>query len=186
MSRLNRRGRPCVSLIAVVSGMLLMAVAGCKSTTSPESTLSSIVVSNYCGAAVTAYMDGAEKATIENSAEFTINNVAAGSRLIEAKKADSGLLVLTTTLDVKASTTIYVSVTGGASVRVTNQYGEILSIYGDDAYVGDIGNQITQTILKVTFGTHVFQAKKKSDGTVVSELSIDVADLSEYTWTITP
>lgn len=164
----------------------MLASAGCKSATSPESTLSSIVVYNYCGATVTPYLDGTAQAEIGNGGSATIGSVTAGSRLIEVKKTDDGLLILTKTLDIAASSTAYVTVEGGASVRVTNQYGEILSIYGDNFYVGDIGDQITQRILKVTFGTHVYQAKKKSDATVVAELTIDVTDLSEHVWTITP
>jgi hypothetical protein len=186
MPRLKKLGRTFAVLMAAGSCFLMLASPGCKSSTSPESTVASIVITNNCGASVSVWLDGAEKLIVENLAQDTIGSVAPGSRLLEVKKADDLLLILSQTLDVKASTTTYVTITGGASVRVTNQYGEILSIYDNDMYVGDIGDQITQTIRKVTFGTHVYQAKKKSDGTVAAEITIDVTDLTEYTWTITP
>jgi hypothetical protein len=186
MPRQNKRGKALFAAVAAASVILELVSAGCKDSTGPESTLSSILVTNVCGAAVITYLDGTQKATIENTAQASIDNVAAGSRLLEAKKADDGLLVLTTTITIQASTTTYVTVGGPASVVVTNQYGEVLSIYEDDKYVGDIGDQITQTILHIPFGTHVFQAKKRSDGTVAAELTIIVNDLSDHTWIITP
>jgi hypothetical protein len=186
MPGLKKPGRAFTALVAAGSCFFMLASPGCKSTTSPEDTLSSIVVYNYCGATVTPYLDGIAQPDIGHTGNATIGNVAAGSRLIEIKKTDDGLLILTKTLDIAASSTVSLTVEGVVLVHVTNQYGEILSIYDGDSYVGDIGDQISQTIRKVTFGTHVYQAKKKSDATVVAELTIEVTDLSEHVWTITP
>jgi hypothetical protein len=186
MPRLIKRGCTSAALAVAAWGLLLLSSAGCKHSTTPESTLSDIVVTNSCGASINVYLDGTQKATIDIGAQATVSNVAAGSHLVEAKKGDNGAVVLSTTVQIEASTTTYVTVEGAATVRVTNQYGEILGIYDGDSYVGDIGNQITQDILKVTFGSHDYKAEKKTDGTVVSEVTIDVADVTIYTWIITP
>jgi len=170
--------------MAVVSGLLLLNVIGCKSSTTTDTT-SSIIVTNACGAKVDLYLDGTSKATIDIGAEATISGVVAGSHLLEAKTSDTGILVTSLTLTIKASTSASLSIDGPASVRITNLYGEILGIYADDNWAGDIGDQITQTLHFITFGAHVFTAKTKTDGTVAATFTITVTDVIEYTWTIT-
>lgn len=170
--------------MAAVSGLLLLTFIGCKSPTSSDTT-SSIVVTNSCGATIDVYLDGTLKVTIENGSDNTILNVAAGSHLLEAKKSDTGVLISSLTLTITASSSTSVTFEGPASLRITNLYGEILGIYMDDQWAGDIGDQITQTMHKVTFGTHVFTGKTKTDGTVVATVTIDVTEAIEYTWTIT-
>jgi hypothetical protein len=185
MPKFNRAGRTFVALAA--AALLSLVSAGCKgSSTTPSSTLSNIVVTNVCGASVIIYSDGVEKTTLETGTLATLSSVPAGSRLLEAKKADDGFLVYSQTLTIAPSTVNYVTIRGGASIHVTNQYGEILRIYGDESLVGDIGDQITLTIGRVPFGSHTYQAKKLSDATVVAEFTITVTDFSELTWTITP
>lgn len=170
--------------MAALSGLLLLAVIGCKSPTTTDTT-SSIIVTNSCGAKVDVYLDGTVKATIETAAQATISNVAPGSHLLEAKTSDTGILVTSLTLTVKAATSISLSVDGPASVRIANLYGEILGVYVEDVWAGDIGDQITQTLHFISFGTHVFTAKTKTDGTVAATITINVTDAIEYVWTIT-
>lgn len=170
--------------MAVVSGLLLLAVIGCKSSTTPDTT-STITISNGCGAKVDVYLDGTLKVTIENIVQGTISNVIAGSHLLEAKTSDTGVLVASITLTILASTTTSVSLYGPASVSITNLYGEILGIYVDDIWAGDIGDQITQTLNHITFGSHVLTAKTKTDGTVAATTTLNVTDAIEYAWTIT-
>jgi hypothetical protein len=185
MPRLKKPGRPGVTLMAVVSGLLLLAVIGCKSPTTTDTT-STITITNGCGAKVDVYLDGTLKVTIEKAIQGTVSNVIAGSHLIEAKTSDTGVLVASITLTIKASTNTSVSLYGPASVSITNLYGEILGIYLDDIWVGDIGDQITQTLNRITLGSHVLTAKKKTDGTVAATVTINVTDAIVYTWTITP
>jgi hypothetical protein len=170
--------------MALLSGLLLLAVIGCKSTTTTDTT-SSINVTNSCGAKVDIYLDGLKKATIDIDLQATISGIVAGSHLLEAKTTDTGILVTSLTLTIKASATTSLSIDGPASVRITNLYGEILGIYVDDNWAGDIGDQITQTLHFITFGSHVFTAKKKTDATVAATVTITVTDAVEYTWTIT-
>jgi hypothetical protein len=185
MPRLKKLGRAGAALVAAVSGLLLLTLIGCKSPANPTDTTSSIVVTNYCGAKIDVYLDGTSKLTIENGSNDTILNVAAGSHLLEAKTTDTGILVDSETLTITASTSTSVTIAGPASLRITNLYGEILGIYIDDLWVGDIGDQITQIMHKVTFGSHVFTGKTKAAGTVVATVTIDFTDAIEYTWTIT-
>jgi hypothetical protein len=184
MPRLKKRGRSWAALMAALSGLLLLTFIGCKSPTSSDTT-SSIVVNNSCGAKIDVYLDGTLKTTIENGSNATISSITAGSHQLEAKKSDTGVLIISLTLTIKASTSTTVTIRGPASLRITNLYGEILSIYMGDELVGDIGDQITQILPKVAFGAHVLSGKKKTDGTVAATVTIDVTDAIEYTWTIT-
>ncbi len=178
-------GRALAALAA--AALLSLASAGCKNSSSTSgNTLSTIIITNACGADIKIYTDGVEKNTLTAGSSATLSSVPAGQRLLEAKKADNGFVVYSQTLTILPSTANYVTIRGGASVRVTNQSGQILRIYDDTTLVGDIGDQLTQTIRGVGFGSHPYRAEKLSDGTVVAEFTIEVTDFSEYTWTITP
>ena len=187
LANLNRTGRAFVAAALVLAS----ASVGCKNSSSTStSTESSILITNFCGTTVVVYCDGTQRSTIDTGSQATISSVAAGSRHLVVQTSDTGFVVLDETLTVVASATISVTVRGGASVRVTNLYGEILSIYEDTTLgttlIGDIGNQVTLTMSQIGFGSHTYQAQKKSDGTVVAQFSIDVSDFSQFTWTITP
>jgi hypothetical protein len=184
MPRLKKPGRSGAALLAAMAGLFWLSAVSCKSPTS--STTATITVINSCGAAIILYLDGTMKATVENGSSDTLEGVSVGSHLIEAKKSDTGVLVSSKTLTVAAGAALSVTIQGPASLRVTNQYGELLSIYEDGNYLGDIGDQITQTILNITFASHVFTAETKTSTTVVATLTINVTDVATYTWTITP
>jgi hypothetical protein len=176
-----------VAIVPVALATIMsLPAAGCKGSTTPESTVSQITVTNSCGAKIDIFLDGASQASIDDGSSYTIGSVTPGTRLLEVKKSDNGIVLLSTTITVAANLTYSVTVTGVARLTVTNHYGEILSIYVDAAYLGDIGDQLTQTIQKVRFGVHNLEAYKKSDGTIAATTSIEVTDAIEYTWVITP
>lgn len=186
MAKLNGTRRAFAAL-AAAAAVLALASAGCQNnTTAPTSPYGTFVLINACGAQVKAYVDGTEKATIETEAQVTVTNVLPGSRQLEIKKASDGLSIFNETLTIAANTVNYVSVRGIGTVQVTNLYGEVLSIYDGDAYIGDIGDQLTQTITRIDFGTHTYKAMKRSDGTKVAEVAIDIEDFTAHVWTITP
>ncbi|MGA2361545.1 MAG: hypothetical protein ABSG73_03705 [Candidatus Aminicenantales bacterium] len=183
MARLKKPGRSGAALMAALAGLLWLSSVSCKSSTS-SSTTGTITVTNSCGATIIVYLDGTSRATIETGSSDTIESVTIGSHLLEAKKSDTGVLINSRTLTVTTSG-VSVTIGGAASLRVTNQYGEILRIYLDASYLGDIGDQITQTIPYITFASHVFTAETKTSTTVVATITIDVTDVTQYTWTIT-
>ncbi|MGD1008828.1 MAG: hypothetical protein ABR951_01615 [Candidatus Aminicenantales bacterium] len=183
MPRLKKPGRSGAALMAAMLGLFWLSSVSCKSPTS--STTATITVINSCGATIILYLDGTQKATVESGSSDTLESITVGSHLIEAKKSDTGVLVSSKTVTVTAGAAVSVTIPGPASLRVTNQYGELLSIYLDGTYLGDIGDQITQTVLSITFGTHVFTAETKTSTTVVATVTINVTDVTTYTWTIT-
>jgi hypothetical protein len=185
MSRPKKPGRKIAAVAGALSGILLLSLMGCKSASSPTSVASSVLIANQCGATVDIFMDGTSKFTIADGASNSVENVSQGSYLFEAKKSDNGNLVYSTTLDVQAGASYSLSVSGAATVLITNRYGEILKIYANDVYLGDIGDQVSQTVSRVRFGSYKYSASRKSDGTVVATTSIDVTEVKEYGWVIT-
>jgi hypothetical protein len=171
-------------LFALVAVACLLG-AGCKSsTTSP--TVGTISLTNQSGTQIVVYLDGTLELTLDNGAEGTISNVAPGTHQLVAKRADNGFLLKSWSLSVQAGGIYAMTIAGAASLLVTNNFSEILSIYQDGIYVGDIGPQVNETIYEISFGVHQFQAETKTDGTVVASTSIDFSDTVQYTWVISP
>lgn len=184
MPRLKKQGRLGAALMAAILGLFWLPSVSCKSPTT--STTATITVINSCGAAFILYLDGTMKATVESGSSDTLEGVTVGTHVVEAKKSDTGVLVGSKTVTVTAGAAASVTIPGPASLQVSNQYGELLSVYQDGDYLGDIGNQITQTVLNITFGSHVFTAETKTSTTVVATTTVNVTDVATYTWTITP
>jgi hypothetical protein len=166
--------------------LLSLSTAGCKGSTAPEGAVGQITVTNSCGATIDIFLDGARKATIDDGSYYTADSVTPGTHQLEVQKSDNGAVLISTALTVAANAIYSLTVEGVARLTITNHYGEILSIYVDDVYLGDIGDQLTQTVRKVRFGAHDLEAHRKSDDTVVATTSIDVEEAIEYTWVITP
>ena len=185
MSKPKKPGSWGASLLVALAGVLTLLGTGCKSNESADAGLSSILVTNKCGLKIEVYLDGALSLTLDDLANGSISNVSIGTHLLEAKKAEGGMMILSASLTTEAGVMYNVTVEGLAKLQVTNQYGEILSIYVDEDYLGDIGDQITQTIHKVRFGSHKYEAKKKNSDTAVASITIDVTEGIEYVWVIT-
>jgi hypothetical protein len=186
MTRSKALGRAGASAFLALAVLLSLSTAGCKGSTTPESTVGQITVTNSCGATIDVFLDGTKKATIDDGSYYTADSVTPGTHELVAQKSDNGSALLSTSFTVAANTTYSLTVEGVARLTFTNHYGEILSIYVDGVYLGDIGDQLTQTVRRVRFGAHDLEAYKKSDSTVAATTSIDVEEAIEYTWVITP
>jgi hypothetical protein len=172
--------------MVVLLSIALAVIPSCKEPTTPVANIGSVLVYNYCGATVDAYLDGVLRATIETDDYDTIVEIPPGSHTVRAYLEGTQDLVAEGTYEVEAAVQYTLYVYGIATISVTNQFGEILKIYMDDTYVGDIGNDITQTIYGVPFGTRAMVAKKRSDDTEAATASIDVITIADYPWIIPP
>jgi hypothetical protein len=175
-----------VAGIALVLAIALGLIPACKDATTPESTVGTIYVINKSGATLDFYMDGLFRASVADWTSGTISDVLPGSHLVQGYLEGTQELVGERTIDVAAGAQYEYTISGVATISVTNQYGEVLKIYMDDTYVGDIGNNLTQTIHFVPFGTRDLVAKKRSDDTEVATISIDIVAKTDYPWIIVP
>jgi hypothetical protein len=175
------------TVVAVaLAGCGLVLVGGCKSSTSPETVAQSITVQNSCGATIEVFLDGTLELTVEAATSGTLSDISVGSHLIEARKEETEIILYSETLDFVAGQTYSITIEGQASMRITNDTADILSIYVDSAFLGDIGPGLSQVVHRVSFGEYSLEAKKRSDGTSVATTTIEVTDIMEYDWTITP
>ncbi|MEN6312341.1 MAG: hypothetical protein ABFD80_12480 [Acidobacteriota bacterium] len=177
------------ALGAVLTAWLLLTAAGCKHGTSATNTNSNIYISNDCGATVRIFLDGALEATTDSGDNATITSVAEGDHLFEAKMQASETVILSKTLNIEPDSTNTVTIYGVATIRVTNNYPEIVHIYDaddEDNYIGDVGVNVSLIIPHITFGTHNYTAQRMSDAAEVATFTVVVADVAEYLWTINP
>ncbi len=183
---MSNRGRITrAAVLAVLTAVLGLSLAGCKHTTT-ENLTSTITIVNNCGADVDVYMDGALKSTVADAADGTIANVTAGSRLLEAKLKGTSDLVYSQTMTITAGTAVTFTVNGQAVVRITNNFPEILKIYMNAIYTGDIGPGLTQSIDRVKFGTYNMLAWRRADDSEAATTTITVSAIQTYDWVINP
>jgi hypothetical protein len=181
-SRRRTTGAAALSVLAAVLGLSL---GGCKHATT-ETLASSITIVNSCGAEIDVYMDGALKSTVAVDGQGSIADVPTGSRLLEAKKKGTADLVYSQTLTITAGTNTTFTVSGQAVLRITNNFPDILKIYANATYTGDIGPGLTQSISRVKFGTYAMLAFKRADLTEVASTTIEVTQVQTYDWVINP
>ncbi len=157
----------------------------CKSPTAPEEDVQPyITVRNGSGIALDIYMDGAFQFFLENNEYYYIENVAPGTHLLEAKRKDTDILVKSRTVETTADSRYTWTITSAASLRVTNNYGETLDLYGDGTFQSEIGDQAEVIAANIPYGEHLLEAKKQGGTTVVASTTIDVIEDVQYTWVI--
>src|SRR5512135_790677 len=132
--RMSNRGRITrAAVLTVLTAVLGLSLAGCKHTTT-ENLTSTIAIVNDCGADIDVYMDGALKTTVAAATQGAITDVAAGSRLLEAKLKGTSDLVLSETKTITAGTTVSFTVTGQAVLRISFNDTATTKIYTNATY----------------------------------------------------
>ena len=181
----NRRRMIGAGALSVLTAVLGLSLTGCKHTTT-ETLASSITITNNCGAEIDVYMDGALKSTVAVDGQGSIADVTPASHLLEAKLKGTSDLVYSQTLTITAGTITTFTVNGQAVLRITNNFPDILKIYANAIYLGDIGPGLVQSISRVKFGTYAMLAFKRADLTEVASTSIGVTAVQTYDWVINP
>ena len=172
--------------ISVCLGLLLLAGSGCKNSTTPDGNdKPRITVRNNCGIAVDIYMDGTYKFFLEHKEYYYIEDVPVGTHLLVAKRKGTDKVLKSETAEIAAASNYTWTLNSTASVAITNNYGETLSIYGDGTYQTDVDDQVTAQIGKVDYGGHLFEAKRPNQTEVLASTTIEVLGDNVYTWTIT-
>ena len=170
--------------MAVCLGIFLLASSGCKNSTTPDEK-PRITVRNNCGIAVDIYMDGTYQFYLEHKEYLYIENVAAGKHTLEAKKRGTATLLKSVSVETTADSNYTWTIGSTATATIINHYGETLSVYGDGTYQTDLADQESNLIQNVTYGEHLFEAKRPSQSEVVASTRIEVLGDNAYTWTIT-
>ncbi len=173
-----------IAILAVL-GIFLLSSWDCKSPDSSEvSTEANLIVINASGIAVDIYLDGVYRLSIENDASATLEKIALGINQLEVRVIDSAVVIQLVEFNLDQGGDLEWTIQGPATLTVTNSYGETLQIFNRGAYLGDIADAESKTIGSVPFGPFLLEAKKLSDGTLVSSFSTVINEVKEYLWVI--
>jgi hypothetical protein len=163
---------------------LALASFSCKNPTSGGQAQPSITVNNGSGIALDIYMDGNFQFYLNDNEYYIIQNVSLGTHLLEAKKKDTGILMKSYTANIEANSDYIWTIVSGASLKITNHYGETLDIYGDGTYQTDIPDQSDLVIPTIPYGEHLIEAKIQGGTTVVASTTFEIMEDITYTWVI--
>ncbi|MFZ2054674.1 MAG: hypothetical protein WAU81_10805 [Candidatus Aminicenantales bacterium] len=171
--------------IAICLGILALALINCKNPTSTDNDEQPyITVRNSCGIALDIYMDSAFQFYLENDEYYYIENVPTGSHFLEAKRKGTEILVKSQTAEIEANYGYTWTISSNAALKITNNYGETLDIYGDGTYQSDLTDQTDLLIPSIPYGEHLLEAKKQGGTTVVASTTVSIYEDTTYTWTI--
>ena len=70
------------------------------------------------------------------------------------------------------------------NITVTNECGVAVDIYMDNNLQFSVEYQESRTIQNVSLGDHEFLAKKKGTQTVLSSLSVELTEITDFLWTL--
>ena len=171
--------------VPLLSLLALLILSGCDSSTTPEFE-AHLIVENQCGATVDVFVNGTFKFVLETGGADEVRNISQGTHLLEAKRTGTEIMVFSGPLDVQSSGNYFWTITGQATIVINNQVGETVKIYINGTYVGNIDDQDSQTIEDVPFGSQVFEALDVDLTKILGQTTIDVVEVKEYVWTITP
>jgi len=166
--------------IFTLSCVLLLGLGGCKKVLVPDAI---ITVSNECGLAIDVFFNNVFQFSLEYEATRSVEELDDGTYELEARRKGTGEFVASETLDVIFNRIYTWYVYSSASIKVINNYGETLSIYGDDIFSGNIEDQADATMDNVPYGDRKLEAKT-SDDTIVATTTISILVDIEYEWTI--
>lgn len=173
--------------IITLLGIFLFVSVNCKNPTSPDDGTSqaTVIVINDCGIALDIYMDGNFQFSVEYSNTNTIRNVSLGLHEFVAKNKGTELVIMSISVEIQKSIDFEWTIESSASLTISNEYGETLSIYGDGSLLDDMDSPGILIVQNILLGEHLLEAKRPSDGTIVASITFDFAENKEYFWTIT-
>jgi hypothetical protein len=181
-----KRWEPSLFLaIAICLATLTLSLTTCKNPTSTDTDQEPyITVINSCGIALDIYMDGIFQFYLENNEYYYIQNVSVGSHLLEAKRKGTTILVRSYTADIQESSGYTWTIPSNAALKITNNYGETLDIYGDGTYQSDLTDQTDLLVPSIPYGEHLLEAKVHGGTTVVNSTTLSIYEDITYTWII--
>ncbi|MFC2166075.1 hypothetical protein ACFLT2_13900 [Acidobacteriota bacterium] len=169
--------------IITLIGIFILTSICCKSP-EDESSLANIDVSNECGVALDIFMDGVFQFVLEYQAVNTIANVTLGVHDFVAKKKDTDFVVVAENFDIYSGGELTWTIKSPATIRVTNAYGQTISIYVNAEYQLDLEDEEVVSFEDVLYGEYQFDALRTSDNALVDSKYFNVVENQQYVWLI--
>lgn len=170
----------------MIAGAILLLSAACKNAAGPDFFEITLVTYNNSGTAVDVFLDGEYRISIEYGFNGSITRVSNGTHQLDVKQKGTDVIFTSLQIAITEDSEYTFVIDGPSSIKITNNYGEALQIYSGSSYMGDINNNDSQSITEVPFGTHDLLAVRISDLEAVKAVTIEVSEVKEYVWIITP
>ena len=186
MAKSNKQKRMPYAGIIIWLGIFILASISCKSPTGPDdvTTESDITVINDCGVALDIYMDGNFQFSIEFEDQRTIRNLSLGLYEFEAKKKGTEIEIMSLSVEFLKANDYEWTIQSAASLHISNEYGETLSIFRDGNFVIDVDSPGILILQNILLGERLIEAKRPGDSAVVASIIIDISENKSYFWTI--
>jgi len=185
MAKFKRLEKMPYAGIIIWLGIFMLASISCKNPTSPDETSeANIIVKNECGVALDIYMDGNFQFSVEYQDSNTIRNVSLAIHDFVAKKYGTETEIMYLSVEIFNYINYEWTILSSASLSISNEFGETLSIYQDDYFLIDIDSPGVLLIQSILLGKRLMEAKRPSDDTVAASITIDIGENKEYSWTI--
>ena len=168
-----------IGILSIIC-VILLGIGGCTKAIIPNGIINVI---NECGLAIDFFLNSVFTLTLDNGETGSVEDLEDGIYEIEARRKGTGELVGGETIEVWFNKIYTWHVRSSATVNITNNYGEMLSLWVDDIFLGDLGDQNSAIFDPIPYGDHKLEAKT-SDGTVVATITISVLVDITYEWTI--
>lgn len=165
----------------VLMCVLLIGIGRCKKVAVPDGI---IRVNNQCGLRIDFFLDGVYQFFVDYEEEKSVEELADGTYELLAKRSGTGEFVDSEILDVWFNRIYTWQVVSSAKVKIINQYGETLKIYGEGEYIGDVADQQELILFQAPYGDRNLEVRTLED-VVVATTTIAIYEDIEYTWTIT-
>lgn len=184
MSRLNKRSKSGWAGIAILAAILCFPSSGCNKNTGPDK--ANVIVINGCGTVIDVYMDEEFKITVDYDSSSTLEEIDQGTHTFKAIKNGSSLVVAEDTYEIYDGFDFNWAVDGPSTILVTNQYGEALMIYAGNKFLGELQNGKSEHVTEVPFGLITLNAVRNGETSILATTTLDITEVKEYEWTITP
>ena len=179
MNLSNRKRLLSIGVISIIC-VVFLGFGSCKQVVIPDAV---VKVINGCGVAIDIFLNGEYKLSLENDQSQSLEDLPNGDHLLEASRKGSEIFVDRQELNVIFNQLYTWTVWSSASIKIINNYGETIGIYGDDFYSGTVEDQSDVTLEHVPYGDHTLEARTTEE-TVVATTTISVLVDFTYEWTI--
>ena len=186
MAKFKNQKKRIYAGIIICLGIIILASISCKSPAGPDdvTTESDITVINDCGVALDIYMDGNFQFSIEFEDQKTIRNLSLGLYEFEAKKKGTEIVIMSLSVEFLEANDYEWTIQSAASLHMSNEYGETLSIFVDGNFVDDVDSPGVLILQYILLGEHLIEAKRPGDSAVAASITIDIYENKSYYWTI--
>ncbi len=167
-------------------GIFMLASISCKNPAGPdnENLKANIIVINDCGVALDIYMDGNLQFSVEYQASKIIYSVSLELHELVAKIKGTETEIMSISVELYEAINYEWTVQSSATLSISNEYGETLSIYVDGNLQNDIDDQATIIFEHFPYGEHLLEALRTSDKVKVASTTVNIDENIEYLWTI--